>query len=281
MAIILDGAKRAAEIKKEIRQKVHKLLYRPGLAVIQVGEDPASQIYVHNKKRDCEECGIVCKDYQLSESVLEYDIVELVAELNTQKDIDGILVQLPLPHDLDPWPVLQAIASSKDVDGFTIYNAGRLAIGEPTIVPCTPTGILDLLQKYRIPVKGAHCVIVSRSNIVGKPLAHLLLAQGATVTICHSETGDLASHTRRADILISAAGVPGLITADMLTRCTAIVDVGITRGKDGKLRGDVCFEEVQEKVSFITPVPGGVGPMTRAILLRNVLQAAQRRQRGL
>lgn len=281
MAIILDGAKRAAEIKKEIRQKVHKLLYRPGLAVIQVGEDPASQIYVHNKKRDCEECGIVCKDYQLSESVLEYDIVELVAELNTQKDIDGILVQLPLPHDLDPWPVLQAIASSKDVDGFTIYNAGRLAIGEPTIVPCTPAGVLDLLQAYQIPIKGSHCVIVSRSNIVGKPLAHLLLAHGATITVCHSETADLASHTRRADILISAAGVPGLITADMLTRSTAVIDVGITRGEDGNLHGDVCFEEVQEKVSFITPVPGGVGPMTRAMLLRNVLQAAQRRQRGL
>lgn len=281
MAIILDGAKRAAEIKKEIRQKVHKLLYRPGLAVIQVGEDPASQIYVHNKKRDCEECGIVCKDYQLSESVLEYDIVELVAELNTQKDIDGILVQLPLPYNLDPWPVLQAISSAKDVDGFTIYNAGRLAIGEPAIVPCTPAGVLDLLQAYQIPIKGSHCVIVSRSNIVGKPLAHLLLAHGATITVCHSETADLASHTRRADILISAAGVPGLITADMLTRSTAVIDVGITRGEDGNLHGDVCFEEVQEKVSFITPVPGGVGPMTRAMLLRNVLQAAQRRQRGL
>ena len=281
MAIILDGAKRAAEIKKEVRCKVHKLLYRPGLAVIQVGEDSASQIYVRNKKRDCEECGIVCKDYQLSESVLEYDIVELVAELNTQKDIDGILVQLPLPYNLDPWPVLQAISSAKDVDGFTIYNAGRLAIGEPAIVPCTPAGVLDLLQAYQIPIKGSHCVIVSRSNIVGKPLAHLLLAHGATITVCHSETADLASHTRRADILISAAGVPGLITADMLTRSTAVIDVGITRGKDGNLHGDVCFEEVQEKVSFITPVPGGVGPMTRAMLLRNVLQAAQRRQRGL
>ena len=281
MAIILDGAKRAAEIKKEIRQKVHKLLYRPGLAVIQVGEDPASQIYVHNKKRDCEECGIVCKDYQLSESVLEFDIKELVAELNTRNDVDGILVQLPLPYNLDPWPVLQAISSAKDVDGFTIYNAGRLAIGEPAIVPCTPAGVLDLLQAYQIPIKGSHCVIVSRSNIVGKPLAHLLLAHGATITVCHSETADLASHTRRADILISAAGVPGLITADMLTRSTAVIDVGITRGEDGNLHGDVCFEEVQEKVSFITPVPGGVGPMTRAMLLRNVLQAAQRRQRGL
>lgn len=205
----------------------------------------------------------------------------MVAELNTRNDVDGILVQLPLPYNLDPWPVLQAISSAKDVDGFTIYNAGRLAIGEPAIVPCTPAGVLDLLQAYQIPIKGSHCVIVSRSNIVGKPLAHLLLAHGATITVCHSETADLASHTRRADILISAAGVPGLITADMLTRSTAVIDVGITRGEDGNLHGDVCFEEVQEKVSFITPVPGGVGPMTRAMLLRNVLQAAQRRQRGL
>lgn len=279
MAIILDGAKRAAEIKKEVRREASKLACRPGLAVIQVGDDPASQIYVRNKKRDCEECGINCEDYRLSETASKADIIGLIRDLNAQSGIDGILVQLPLLRNLDPRPILQEIAPVKDVDGFTVENTGRLAAGVPAFLPCTPAGILDLLQEYRIPIEGSNCVIVGRSNIVGKPLARILLAHGATITVCHSKTANLKEHTRNANILISATGVPGIITADMITRCTAVVDVGIMRGDDGKLHGDVCFEEVAEKVSFITPVPGGVGPMTRAMLMRNVLQAAQL-QRG-
>lgn len=282
MPIILDGKAVAAEIKADVAEKVKRLRRPPCLAVILAGDNPASKVYVRNKKRDCEECGILCEDHILPENVTQYELLELIAQLNKQHDVDGILVQLPLPRGLNTpgakYTILQAIAADKDVDGFTAVNMGRLMLGSQVFVPCTAEGVLWLLQEYRVPIKGKHCVIVGRSDIVGKPLAQLMLQEDATVTVCHSVTEDLRKHTRSADILISAAGVRGLITGDMVTRGTVVVDVGINRDEHGKLCGDVCFDEAAQKASYITPVPGGVGPMTRAILMTNVLRAARRRQ---
>ena len=274
-ATIIDGKALAAKCKEEIREKVGALKRRPGLAVIIVGDNPASRIYVNHKKKDCAECGIYSEEYALLANASQAELLELIGALNAREDIDGILVQLPLPPQFDEKTVLDAIAPDKDVDCFHPYNVGKLMIGEPRFLPCTPAGVMRMLQEYGVDPKGKHAVVVGRSNIVGKPQAMLLLQRHATVTICHSRTPDLGAITRQADILVAAVGKTGLITADMVKEEAAVIDVAMNRNEEGKLCGDVDFEAVKEKAAFITPVPGGVGPMTRVMLLENTLTAAK------
>ncbi len=274
-AKILDGKALAAQVKERVRQQAETFAQRPGLAVILVGDDPASRVYVDGKKRDCAECGIYSEEYALPAQTSQRELLELVEALNSRADIDGILCQLPLPQGLDERAVLRAIAPDKDVDCFHPYNVGELMIGEQSFQPCTPAGVMELLDAYGIDPAGKHAVVLGRSNIVGKPQAMLLLQRNATVTICHSRTQDLAEQCRKADILVAAVGREGLVTADMVKEGAVVIDVAMNRNAAGKLCGDVCFDEVAQKAAYITPVPGGVGPMTRAMLMVNTLTAAR------
>lgn len=276
-AQLMDGKALAAQKKAAIRAEVERLARTPGLAVVLVGENPASQIYVRGKARDCEECGIRCMDFRLPAQTTESELLTLIAELNGRADVDGILVQLPLPEGIRERRVLEAIAPEKDVDAFHPENIGRLVQGQARYLPCTPAGVMELLRAAGVDPAGRRAVIVGRSNIVGKPMALLLLQADATVTVCHSRTPDLADECRRADILISAVGRRGLITADMIKPGAAVVDIAMNRDEDGKLCGDVDFAAACAVAAHITPVPGGVGPMTRAMLMENTLRAARLR----
>ena len=277
-AVILDGKALAAKVKERVAREAAKLSRRPGLAVILVGENPASQVYVRNKVQDCSDCGIACFDYHLPADTLEEKLLQLLTELNGRADVDGILCQLPLPDHIREKRVLETISPDKDVDAFHPYNMGRILRGDPRFLPCTPAGVMELLHAYDISPAGKHCVVVGRSNIVGKPMGLLLLQENGTVTICHSRTPDLKEQCLQADVLVSAVGREGLITADMIRPGAVVVDVAMNRNAAGKLCGDVDFAAACERASYITPVPGGVGPMTRAMLMENTLAAANARQ---
>lgn len=246
----------------------------PGLAVVIVGEDPASKVYVRNKKLACAEVGIYSEEYALPQTTTEEELLSLIDTLNEKKDIHGILVQAPLPNGLDFKKVTERISPMKDVDAFHPYNVGKIMIGDFDFLPCTPAGVMELLHHYDISVEGKNCVVLGRSNIVGKPQAMLLLKENGTVTVCHSRTRDLASVTSQADILVVAIGKGEFITGDMVKEGAVVIDVGMNRNFEGKLVGDVAFSSVSEKASYITPVPGGVGPMTITMLLKNTLKAA-------
>ncbi len=273
-AKILDGKVLAAKIKARIADEVKTMSSRPGLAVILVGDNPASRVYVTSKRKDCEECGFYSEEYTLPNDSKPEQLLELIAELNRRTEIDGILVQLPLPAQFDEKEVLLAIDPNKDVDGFHPMNVGKLMTGEPCFLPCTPAGVMALLEEGEIEIAGKHCVVLGRSNIVGKPQALLMLQKDATVTICHSRSSDMVEQCRRADILVAAVGKTGLITPDMVREGVVIVDVAMNRDENGKLCGDCC-RATYEKASAFTPVPGGVGPMTRAMLMENTLRAAR------
>ncbi|MEW6189727.1 MAG: bifunctional methylenetetrahydrofolate dehydrogenase/methenyltetrahydrofolate cyclohydrolase FolD [Actinomycetota bacterium] len=276
-AKIINGKEIASSIYRELSEEIKILKERnitPGLAVILVGEDPASMIYIRQKERACQNLGILSKKYPLSKDVSEKELLRLITDLNNDPSIHGILVQLPLPDHIDTRKVLNAVDPQKDVDGFHPFNVGNLTIGEILYPPCTPHGVLELLRKMKIEIRGKDAVVVGRSNIVGKPMALMLLHNDATVTICHSKTKDLASHTRRADILVVAVGHPKLVTRGMVKEGVVVIDVGISR-VDDKLVGDVDYDAVKEKAAAITPVPGGVGPMTIAMLLKNTVKAAK------
>ena len=275
MAIVIDGKALAAKVKGEVGAEVSAMTAKPGLAVILVGDDPASRVYVNGKKRDCAECGIYSEEYALSAETSRRELLDLIGELNGRADIDGILVQLPLPRPEDEREVLRAIRPDKAVAGFRPENVGRLVTGEPGFRPCTPAGVMRMLDEYGIDPEGRHCVVLGRSNIVGKPQALMMLARSATVTVCHSRTPDLARYCREADILVSAVGRTGLVTGDMVKEGAVVIDVAMNRDADGRLCGDVDYEAAARKASHITPVPGGVGPMTRAMLMVNTLQAAR------
>jgi methylenetetrahydrofolate dehydrogenase (NADP+)/methenyltetrahydrofolate cyclohydrolase len=278
MATIIDGRKIAQDIRRDVKETARILKDSkgivPGLAVVLVGDDPASAMYVRGKRNDCEDVGFLSRQYDLSGDADEKALLELVHELNRDAAIHGILVQLPLPRQIRSEIIIESIAPHKDVDGFHPINIGRLVAGQPALRPCTPAGVMEMLDRTGIPIEGKEAVIVGRSNIVGKPMALMLLARHATVTICHTRTRNLPEVTRRAEILVAAAGKPGMITATMVHEGAAVIDVGMNRLPDGKLVGDVCFEEVARKASYISPVPGGVGLMTRAMLMKNTLQAA-------
>lgn len=278
MAIIIDGNKIAQDIRNEVRKDALALREQKGitvgLAVILVGGDPASKIYVGKKTQDCAEVGFLSREHKLSTDTSEEKLLNIIRELNDDKSIHGILVQLPVPGHIHPDKIIEAIDPHKDVDGFHPYNVGRLVAGNPLHSSCTPSGILELLDRSGIELSGKEAVVVGRSNIVGKPMALMLLARNATVTICHTRTKDLATVTRRADILVAAAGRAQMIKGDMVKDGVVVIDVGTNRTDTGKLVGDVAFAEVFPKASYITPVPGGVGPMTRAMLLKNTLNAA-------
>jgi len=279
MAEIIDGKEVAQHIRKEVSEEVRKLKEEtgivPGLAAVLVGSNPASEIYVRNKRKACGEAGIYSEEYKLPEETTESDLLSLIKELNEDKKIHGILVQLPLPKHINEAKILRAVSPLKDIDGFHPENVGYLVEGNPRFIPCTPHGIIRLLDYYKIEMQGKEAVVVGRSNIVGKPVALLLLHRHATVTICHSRTKPLEDVTRRADILVAAIGRANLITGDMVKEGVVVIDVGINRNPDGKLTGDVDFEQVKEKASYITPVPGGVGPMTIAMLLWNTWSSAK------
>ncbi len=285
-AVILDGKKVAQEIKEQVKSRVDELVKRgitPGLAVILVGDNPASQVYVRNKEKTCRKLGIFSLRYDLPEDTPEEELLKLIEELNTNQKVHGILVQLPLPAHIDEREILYSISPSKDVDGFHPYNLGRLLIGDPLFLPCTPWGVQELLLRYGIDFEGKNVVIVGRSNIVGKPLAMMLVqkAKGAnaTVSICHTRTKNLREYTLFADVLVAACGVPRMIKGDMVKEGAVVVDVGINR-VNGSLVGDVDFEEVSKVASYITPVPGGVGPMTIAMLMANTVKAAENLVQG-
>lgn len=278
MAQIIDGKQIAANVKAQVREEVATLKgkgYKPGLAVVLVGNNPASRVYVSNKEKDCAECGFASYEYALPEETTEAELLELVDKLNHDDTVNGILVQLPLPKQICEQTVLHAISPAKDVDAFHPENVGHIMIGDFSFLPCTPAGVIEMLDASGIEIAGKHCVVIGRSNIVGKPMAMLLLHRSGTVTICHSKTKDLAAQTRQADILVAAVGKAGFVTADMVKEGAVVIDVGMNRNAEGKLCGDVCYDEVEKKASAITPVPGGVGPMTRAILMRNTLTAAK------
>jgi methylenetetrahydrofolate dehydrogenase (NADP+) / methenyltetrahydrofolate cyclohydrolase len=275
VATLMHGAPLAARIRSEVAEEVREL-GGLGLVTVQVGEDPASTIYLRLKHEAAQEAGIASDDRKVPEDISEEDLLALVSELNADEDVDGILVQLPLPPELDEERVIRAIDPVKDVDGLHPFNAGELYLGRPRLVPATPLGIMALLAENRIHLEGAEAVVVGRSDIVGKPIAHLLLQANATVTICHSRTADLARYTLEADVLVVAVGSPEVVTADMVKQGAAVVDVGINRTENG-LVGDVA-PAVAEVAAFLTPVPGGVGPMTIAMLLQNTVKAARYRQ---
>jgi methylenetetrahydrofolate dehydrogenase (NADP+)/methenyltetrahydrofolate cyclohydrolase len=278
-ARIIDGNALSTTVRGHLADRAAALKQRgvtPCLAVILVGEDPASAVYVRNKVAGCEKAGIRSLKDVYATDVDPAVVFARIAELNADPEVHGILVQLPLPKHFDADAVLEAIAPEKDVDGFHAENVGALAQGNPRFIPCTPYGVMKMLESEKVPLKGAEVVIVGRSNIVGKPMALLLLAQSATVTICHSQSKDLQFHTRRADILVAAVGRPKMITGDMIKPGATVIDVGINRTADGKLCGDVDFETAKEVAGLITPVPGGVGPMTITMLLTNTLESAER-----
>lgn len=278
----IEGKVLAAAVKARAAAQVEQLKRQgiePCLAVVLVGENPASQTYVAGKERDCAACGIRSVRYDLPAETSQQELLELLARLAADDTVHGMLVQLPLPAQIDEQAVIAAIPPEKDVDGFTPVNAGRMLLGQPCFVPCTPAGCLAMLRAANVPVAGRRAVVLGRSNIVGKPMALLLLRENATVTVCHSRTENLAEVCRQADILVAAVGKAGFVTADMVKPGAAVIDVGINRNAQGKLCGDVDFAAAEAKASFITPVPGGVGLMTRAMLLVNTIQAA-RRQTG-
>ncbi|MBQ3463648.1 MAG: bifunctional methylenetetrahydrofolate dehydrogenase/methenyltetrahydrofolate cyclohydrolase FolD [Clostridia bacterium] len=277
MAKLLLGKEVSARIKGELRTEVEELKKQginPGLAVIIVGEDPASQVYVRNKERACEECGIYSEKYALPEETTQEELLKLIDELNRKESISGILVQLPVPKHIDEKAVINAIDPKKDVDAFHPVNVGKIMVGNYDFVPCTPAGVMELIKESGIDVAGKECVIVGRSNIVGKPQAMLLLHQNGTVTICHSKTQNLAEKTKNADILVAAVGIPEFIKGDMIKEGAVVIDVGINRIAPKKLVGDVEFETAEKVAGAITPVPGGVGPMTIAMLMKNTVKAA-------
>ena len=276
-AKLIDGktisAERRAQMKKEVAALAEDGI-TPGLAVVIVGDDPASKVYVRNKKKACEELGIYSEEYALPAETTQDELLALIRELNAKPDIDGILVQLPLPKQLDEKAVIEAISPDKDVDAFSAANVGKIMIGDYKLLPCTPAGIMELIHASGVEVKGKECVVIGRSNIVGKPMAMLLLHEHGTVTICHSRTRDLSEVTRRADILIVAIGKAKFVTADMVKPGAVVIDVGMNRDENGKLCGDVDFDSVSEVAGAITPVPGGVGPMTITMLMKNTITAA-------
>ena len=278
---ILDGKALSLKIKEEVRKEVELLKKEkdivPGLAVILVGNDPASHTYVKMKARSCKEVGIYSITHEMPEEISEKEIIETIEMMNQNPNIDGILVQLPLPEHIDTTKILEVIDPKKDVDGFHPYNFGRLNQGLDSFVPCTPLGVMELLKEYQIDIKGMDACVVGASNIVGKPMAALLLNDFATVDICHIFTKDLKSHTKRADLLVVGVGKPNLITEDMVKEGAIVIDIGINKLDNGKIVGDVDFENVSKKASYITPVPGGVGPMTIAMLLKNTIKAAKNR----
>ncbi|MCX5851701.1 MAG: bifunctional methylenetetrahydrofolate dehydrogenase/methenyltetrahydrofolate cyclohydrolase FolD [Deltaproteobacteria bacterium] len=280
MALILDGKKIAGEVRRAVAEEALTLKdgrgITPGLAVILVGDNPASQIYVRGKESACAKAGFLSRAFSLSAAATESELLAIIGGLNRDPAIHGILVQLPLPRHLRPDILIEAIDPAKDVDGLHPFNTGRLFTGNPYHTACTPSGVIELLDRYGIDMAGKDAVIVGRSNLVGKPLALMLLARNATVTMCHTKTHNLSAVTVRADILVAAAGSPGMVTGAMVKEGAVVIDVGMNRRDDGSVVGDVAFSEVARKASYITPVPGGVGPMTIAMLLRNTLNAAQR-----
>ncbi|MBE0447198.1 MAG: bifunctional methylenetetrahydrofolate dehydrogenase/methenyltetrahydrofolate cyclohydrolase FolD [Actinobacteria bacterium] len=280
-AKIIDGKAISAQIRAELAEEVKKLQQEtsvtPGLAVVLVGDNPASKVYVGQKEKACEELGLVSKKYVLPGDASEKELLDLVEQLNNDPEIDGILVQLPLPKQIDENKVIAAIHPDKDVDGFHPVNVGRLVIGTEGFKPCTPYGVIHLLKRSDVQLTGAEAVVVGRSNIVGKPVALMLLQENATITVCHSKTKDLGEVCRRADVLVVATGRPKTVTADMVKDGVVVIDVGVNRLENGKLVGDVDFDAVSQKASAITPVPGGVGPMTIAMLMYNTVNSAKRR----
>lgn len=274
-AKIIDGKAISAAVKEQVRDEIARDKLTVGLAVVIVGDDPASRVYVNNKKKACEFCGIKSYEHALPAETTQDELLELVDTLNADKNVNGILVQLPLPKHLDEKAVIERISPNKDVDAFHESNVGRIMIGNYSFLPCTPAGCMELIHSTDVEVAGKECVVIGRSNIVGKPMAMLLLHENGTVTICHSKTHDLAEVCRRADILVAAVGRPNFVTADMVKPGAVVIDVGINRLENGKLCGDVKFDEVSETAGWITPVPGGVGPMTIAMLMRNTVTAAR------
>ena len=279
MAVIIDGKEVAREKREQIKLRVDELKKQGktvGLAVIIVGENPASRVYVNNKKKGCLEVGIESFEYALPESTTEAELKALVEKLNNDDRVNGILCQLPLPKHINEDAVINTISPQKDVDAFHPENVGHIMIGDYTFLPCTPAGIMEMLKFYNISVSGKKCVVIGRSNIVGKPMAMLLLKENGTVEICHSRTENLKSETLSADILVAAVGKTKFVTADMVKEGTVVIDVGMNRDENGKLCGDVDFENVEKKASYITPVPGGVGPMTITMLLENTVRAVEK-----
>lgn len=278
MAEIISGKVVSAAKREEIKNRVAMLKENGknvGLAVIIVGNNSASRVYVNNKKKACEEVGIKSFEYALPEETTQSELLELIERLNKSGEVNGILCQLPLPSHIDEQAIINAIDPAKDVDAFHPFNVGHIMIGDYTFLPCTPAGIMEMLKFYNIDVKGKKCVVIGRSNIVGKPMAMLLLKENGTVEICHSRTENLKDETLSADILVAAVGKAYFVTADMVKEGAVVIDVGMNRNEEGKLCGDVCFEEVEKKASFITPVPGGVGPMTITMLLENTVRAVE------
>ena len=278
--MIIDGKIISSSVKEQIKNEVLSLKekgVRPGLVVIKVGNDPASAVYVRNKKRACEELGIYSEEYALPEETSEQELLELINELNSREDIDGILCQLPLPKHLNESVVINAISPEKDVDCFHPENVGKVLIGEDGFKPCTPAGVIEMLKHSGIEIAGKNCVVLGRSNIVGKPMALLLLAENGTVTVCHSKTKNLKEITKKADILVAAIGKAKFVTADMVKKGAVVIDVGINRDENGKLCGDVDFNKVSKKAAAISPVPGGVGLMTVTMLMQNTLTSAKKK----
>ena len=276
-AVRMDGKMVSAKVRGSILEEVNGLKdkgVRPGLAVIIVGEDPASKVYVRNKERACEECGFYSEKYALPEETTQEELLGLIDELNHNPRIDGILCQLPVPKHINEQAIIDAISPEKDVDAFHPINVGKIMVGNFDFLPCTPAGVMQLLEEYDIDPNGKNCVVIGRSNIVGKPMAMLLLHKNGAVTICHSRTKNLKEVCAQADILVAAVGKADFVTADMVKEGAVVIDVGMNR-KDGKLCGDVAFDEVNEKASYLTPVPGGVGPMTITMLMKNTLKAAK------
>ena len=283
MAVIIDGKELAKKIRNNLRidcEELKQKNIKSKLAVIMVGDDPASKVYVRNKSKACEDVGIEYEEHLLDKETTQKELIELIKKLNDEKNINGILLQSPIPSNLDINEAFRTIAPEKDVDGFNPTNVGKLVLNQDTFVSCTPYGIIKMFEEYNIDLSGKNVVILGRSNIVGKPLIHCCLNKNATVTTCHSKTQNLAQKAKEADILISAIGKAHFVTADMVKENAVVIDVGINRLDNGKITGDVDFENVKEKVSYITPVPGGVGPMTIAMLMNNVIKATKR-QNGL
>lgn len=279
MTVIIDGKALAKKTRENLKLKVDELKKQgiyPKLAVIMVGDDPSSKIYVKNKSKACEDVGILYEEHLLDASIEMKELLNLIEELNKRDDVHGILLQSPIPKHLDINLAFRSIVPEKDVDGFNPINVGKLSLNQDCFVSCTPFGVMRMLEEYNIEVEGKHAVVIGRSNIVGKPMLQCLLNKNATVTVCHSKTKNLKDITKLADILVCAIGKPKFVTEDMVKEGTVIIDVGINRGEDGKICGDVDFEHVKEKASFITPVPGGVGPMTIAMLMNNIVKAAKK-----
>lgn len=277
-AKIIDGKAVSLQVKERVKSRVAELSKKGisvGLAVVIVGDNPASRVYVNNKKKACEFCGITSFEYALAESTSTEELLELVKKLTSDERVDGILVQLPLPRQIDENTIINAIPPEKDVDAFHPVNVGKIMIGDYSFLPCTPAGVMELIESTGVSVCGKDCVVIGRSNIVGKPMAMLLLHKSGTVTICHSKTKNLAEICSRADILVAAVGRANFVTADMIKAGAVVIDVGMNRTADGKLCGDVAFAEASEKAGFITPVPGGVGPMTISMLMQNTVIAAE------